>query len=57
EGVLLAAIKARSEDVTQAPETVFDRVLEELSAVYDVLETRRLDPFHDDHLGVVARKR
>ena len=56
DGLLLAAIKARSEDVTAAPEAVYDRVLEELAETYEVLETRSLAPYHDDHLGVVARK-
>jgi fibrillarin-like pre-rRNA processing protein len=54
EGTLLLAIKARSEDVTRAPEAVFDEVVEELRAEYDVLETQRLGPYHEDHMGVVA---
>ncbi|WP_101297258.1 fibrillarin-like rRNA/tRNA 2'-O-methyltransferase [Halegenticoccus soli] len=56
-GRLLAAIKARSEDVTADPEDVFDAVTAELSEAYEILETERLEPFHDDHLGVVARVR
>lgn len=56
-GRLLAAVKARSEDVTADPEEVFDRVVDELGDAYEVLETTRLDPYHDDHLGVVARSR
>jgi len=54
-GRLLLAIKARSEDVTREPGDVFEDVLDELRADYEVLETQRLSPFHDDHLGVVAR--
>jgi fibrillarin-like pre-rRNA processing protein len=57
DGRLLAAIKARSEDVTAEPETVFDSVRAELGSAYELLETARLDPFHEDHLGVVARPR
>ena len=57
DGRLLVAIKARSEDVTADPADVFEDVLEELSETYEVLETRRLEPYHDDHLGVVARPR
>jgi fibrillarin-like pre-rRNA processing protein len=57
DGRLLAAIKARSEDVTAPPEEVFDRALEALEEGYEVVETVRLDPRHDDHLGVVARPR
>jgi fibrillarin-like pre-rRNA processing protein len=55
EGRLLLAIKARSEDVTSAPEAVFDDVLADLRTDYDILETERLDPLHEDHLAVVAR--
>jgi fibrillarin-like pre-rRNA processing protein len=57
DGRLLLAVKARSEDVTAAPEDVFDRVRETLSEGYDLLETRRLDRDHADHLAVVARPR
>ena len=57
DGRLLAAIKARSEDVVDEPETVFEKALEELRKGYEILETRRLDRFHDDHLAVVAEPR
>ena len=55
DGRLLLAIKARSEDVTRAPDEVFEDALDDLRTEYEVLETRRLAPFHEDHLGVVAR--
>lgn len=55
DGRLILAIKARSEDVTRSPEAVFEVVLETLRRGYDVLETVRLEPYHDDHLGVIAR--
>lgn len=55
DGRLLVAVKARSEDVTRDPEEVFDDVLADLGEAYEVLATERLEPFHDDHLGVVAR--
>jgi fibrillarin-like pre-rRNA processing protein len=57
EGHLVATIKARSEDVTRDPAAVFEDVLAELEDGYEVLATERLDPVHDDHLGVVARPR
>ena len=56
-GRLLLAVKARSEDVTASPQVVFEDVREELDATYEVLDSRRLEPYHDDHLGVVARPR
>jgi fibrillarin-like pre-rRNA processing protein len=54
EGYLVAAIKARSEDVTKAPESVFESVLDTLSETYEIRETARLDPYHTDHLAVVG---
>ncbi|MFD1572409.1 fibrillarin-like rRNA/tRNA 2'-O-methyltransferase [Halorubrum laminariae] len=54
DGRLLLAIKARSEDVTADPDDVFDDALDRLRDAYEVLETRRLGRFHEDHLGVVA---
>jgi len=57
DGRLLLAVKARSEDVTSDPSDVFDSVLETLTDGYEPLETRSLTPFHEDHLGVVARPR
>lgn len=55
DGRLVAALKARSEDVTAEPGDVFEAVLADLRTGYDVLETRRLEPYHDDHLAVVAK--
>jgi fibrillarin-like pre-rRNA processing protein len=55
DGRLLMAVKARSEDVTRDPEAVFADALEELRESYEILDTERLTPYHDDHLGVVAR--
>ena len=57
DGRLIAAIKARSEDVTRDPGAVFAEVLETLEAEYAILATERLEPYHEDHLGVVARPR
>lgn len=54
EGRLVAAIKARSEDVTSDPEAVFESVLSDLRDAYDIVETVRLEPYHADHLAVVA---
>jgi fibrillarin-like pre-rRNA processing protein len=57
DGRLVLAVKARSEDVTAQPADVFGSVREELAEQYEVLETARLEPYHDDHLAVVARPR
>ena len=57
DGRLVLALKARSEDATDDPDAVFDVALEELEPEYEVLETASLQPFHDDHLAVIARPR
>ncbi|MFC6717843.1 fibrillarin-like rRNA/tRNA 2'-O-methyltransferase [Natrialbaceae archaeon GCM10025810] len=57
DGRLLLAVKARSEDVTRDPNAVFAEVRDELEEGYEVLESRRLDEYHADHLGIVARPR
>jgi fibrillarin-like pre-rRNA processing protein len=57
DGLLLAAIKARSEDVVAEPDEVFEDVRGTLGEEYELLDTARLDRYHDDHLGIVARKR
>ena len=57
DGRLLLAIKARSEDVARDPDSVFEGVLDDLSEGYEILETRSLGRFHEDHLGVVATPR
>ena len=57
DGRLLLAVKARSEDVTRDPADVFDDVRGELEEGYELLETQRLDEYHTDHLGIVARPR
>ena len=54
DGRLVLAIKARSEDVTRDPDEVFDDVLETIEAEYEIRYTDGLEPFHEDHLGVVA---
>lgn len=53
-GRLIVAIKARSEDVTQDPSAVFETVTNSLEAGYEILATERLEPYHSDHLVVVA---
>ncbi|TKX82221.1 fibrillarin-like rRNA/tRNA 2'-O-methyltransferase [Halorubrum sp. SD626R] len=57
DGRLLLAVKARSEDATADPDEVFETALDELRETYEVLETSRLDRYHEDHLGVVATPR
>jgi fibrillarin-like pre-rRNA processing protein len=56
-GRLILAIKARSEDVTRDPQAVFSDAQSTLESEYEILTSERLEPFHDDHLGVVARRK
>jgi fibrillarin-like pre-rRNA processing protein len=53
DGRLLAVVKARSEDVTADPQDVFEGFLDALEG-YEVLGTESLEPYHEDHLAVVA---
>lgn len=55
DGRLIAAIKARSEDVTREPAAVFEEALDRVREGYELLATERLEPYHEDHLGVIAR--
>ena len=51
------AVKTRSEDVVSDPDDVVRDVKDELRSGYEILETRSLEPFHEDHFGVVATRR
>ncbi|OVE84302.1 fibrillarin-like rRNA/tRNA 2'-O-methyltransferase [Natronolimnobius baerhuensis] len=59
DGRLLLAVKARSEDVTRDPGEIFAEVRDALSVAdgYEILESERLEAYHADHLGIVARPR
>ena len=57
DGRLLLAVKSRSEDVAARPAAVFDEVRGDLEETYEILEESRLERFHADHLGIVARPR
>ncbi|MFB6119696.1 MAG: fibrillarin-like rRNA/tRNA 2'-O-methyltransferase [Halobacteriaceae archaeon] len=57
DATLVAAIKARSEDVTRDPEDVFADALDTLEAAYEIEDAQRLDRYHVDHLLVVATPR
>jgi fibrillarin-like pre-rRNA processing protein len=54
DGRLVLSVKARSEDVTRDPEAVFAEVRERLESGYEIEYAESLEPFHDDHLGIVA---
>jgi fibrillarin-like pre-rRNA processing protein len=59
-GYLLLSVKARSVDSAAKPEAVFKEQLRILSRDPDirleVVKKQNLEPFHTDHMGIVARK-
>ncbi len=57
DGRLIAAIKARSENVAADPAETFTLARDRLSDAYRLLTSERLVPFHDDHLLVIAEPR
>ncbi|MBN2110944.1 MAG: fibrillarin-like rRNA/tRNA 2'-O-methyltransferase [Methanosarcinaceae archaeon] len=58
-GHLMLSIKSRSIDSTASPKKIFKEEVRKLESGFDVefevLERKELEPFHEDHLGVVAR--
>jgi fibrillarin-like pre-rRNA processing protein len=59
QGQLLLSIKSRSIDTTASPKKIFKEEVRKLESDFDiefeVLQRKELDPFHEDHLGLVAR--
>jgi fibrillarin-like pre-rRNA processing protein len=59
-GYLLFSVKARSVDSAAKPETVFKEQLKILTKDpnirLEVIKKQNLEPFHTDHMGIVARK-
>jgi fibrillarin-like pre-rRNA processing protein len=55
DGIAMIAIKSQSIDVTKKPREVFEIVLKELDAKFEILETYELEPFDKDHLFVVLK--
>jgi fibrillarin-like pre-rRNA processing protein len=53
-GRLLLAVKTRSEDVVRDPDAVLDDVRGTLETGYEILGVEPLEPFHEDHFGIVA---
>ncbi|MEM2924744.1 MAG: fibrillarin-like rRNA/tRNA 2'-O-methyltransferase [Methanocellales archaeon] len=55
DGYLIMAIKARSIDSTAKPRAIFEAALEKLGQVFKLEERKTLEPYHRDHLAVVAK--
>lgn len=58
-GHLMLSIKSRSIDTVASPKKIFKEEVRKLESGFDiefeVLERKDLDPFHEDHLGLVAK--
>lgn len=61
EGSLLLSIKARSIDTVANPKEVFKEEVKKLEKAFepkfDILTAKDLMPYHEDHLGVLAKLR
>ncbi|MDD2439471.1 MAG: fibrillarin-like rRNA/tRNA 2'-O-methyltransferase [Methanosarcinaceae archaeon] len=61
EGFLLLSLKARSIDTTASPKQVFKNEVKKLEEAFEpkfeILKARELAPFHEDHLGLIAKIR
>jgi fibrillarin-like pre-rRNA processing protein len=56
EGILVLMIKSRSIDSTGEPADVADNEVKKLGGVFKVMELIDLEPFHSDHVAVVAQR-
>lgn len=56
EGYLMAALKARSIDVTKEPREIFRKEMERLEKEMEILDSKLLDPYEEDHAMVLLRK-
>jgi fibrillarin-like pre-rRNA processing protein len=60
-GNLLLSIKARSVDTVANPKEVFKEEIKKLEQTFEprfeILSARDLMPFHEDHMGVLAKMR
>lgn len=55
DGYALLAIKAQSISSTQSANDIFTEAKESLSEDFDILEGKKLSPFHTDHLFLVLQ--
>lgn len=53
----MLALKARSIDVTKKPQVIFNQAEKELKERFDLIDKRRLDPYHKDHMMYLLRWR
>ncbi len=56
DGIMVLIIKSRSIDSARKPKEVIDNEVNKLKGFFRVLELMDLEPYHSDHMAVVARK-
>ncbi|MDY6776487.1 MAG: fibrillarin-like rRNA/tRNA 2'-O-methyltransferase [Candidatus Nanohaloarchaea archaeon] len=54
-GHAMIAVKARSISASRDPDDVFDEVKEGLRESFEILDGKKLSPFHEDHLFLVLQ--
>jgi fibrillarin-like pre-rRNA processing protein len=54
-GILVLIIKSRSIDSVTKTSLVFEKEINELKGIFDIMELIDLKPYHSDHMAVVAR--
>lgn len=52
----IVCIKARSEDVTEKPEIIYEKTVEELKRGFNINKIVDLEPFYKDHAAIIASK-
>lgn len=56
DGILVLIIKSRSIDSTKKPKEVINNEVNKLEGIFKVRELMNLEPFHSDHMAVIAQK-
>jgi fibrillarin-like pre-rRNA processing protein len=56
DGILVLIIKAKSIDSIKKTKEVFETEIKKLEGIFKVMQLFDLEPFHKDHMAVVAQK-
>ncbi len=56
DGEAIIALKARSIDVTKDPREIFRNEMEKLEEEMEIVESKLLDPYEEDHALILLRK-
>ncbi|KXB05166.1 hypothetical protein AKJ50_01655 [candidate division MSBL1 archaeon SCGC-AAA382A13] len=57
DGYALLALKARSIDVTKDPREIFRNEMEKLEKEMDIIESKLLDPYEEDHAMILMKNK